>query len=59
VVVFTLVLEDGGMAGVGHVPGGPLSGSPLVVAPMGGRWCEGFESRDAIRVCTAGRVGGW
>jgi len=57
--LFPLVMEHGGMAGVGHGPGGPLSGSPLVVAPMGCRWCESFESRDAIRVCTAGRVGGW
>jgi hypothetical protein len=57
--LFTLVLEDGGMAGAGHGPGGPLSGSPLVVAPIGGRRGESFESRDAIRICTAERVGGW
>ena len=34
--MFTLVLEDGGMVGVGLVPGGSLSGSPLVVDPLGG-----------------------
>ena len=50
VVLYTLVLEDGGVAGVGHVSGGPMSGSPLVAAPMGGRWCRGLERQGVIHV---------
>jgi len=50
VLMCTVVLENNGMAGDGHAHSGQVSGFPLVVAPMGGRWGRGPGRRDVILV---------
>ena len=50
VLLCTVVLEDNGMAGDGHVHSGQVFGFPLAVAPLGSRWGRGLERRNVIPV---------